>query len=119
MYSVEYTFYANAIIQPCILWGTRGRSGCLKKKLLVIPILKNIAFDNSKVKAAKAAIKNTHFTADHIKQVLETFSFDSYKLEVAKYAYDLSYDKANFFVVSTAFDFTSNGDKLEEYMLNH
>lgn len=76
----------------------------------------NISFDNKRVQTAKNALKNNYYTAHQVKRILETFSFDTYRLDVAKYAYDVSYDKGNFFVVGDAFDFDSYADDLERYM---
>lgn len=81
--------------------------------------LKNTSFESNKTKTAKAAIKGQYFTAEQVKQILMTFSFDSNKLDVAKYAYDLSYDKGNFYIVGAAFSFSSTADQLQDYILSH
>jgi hypothetical protein len=81
--------------------------------------LKNISFDSKKVQTAKNALKANNFTAQQVKQILQTFSIDSYKLDVAKYAYDVSQDRANFVVVGGAFSFSSYADDLEKYIATH
>lgn len=78
--------------------------------------LRNIGFDSKKVLTAKNALKGGNYTAKQVKMILEAFSFDSYRLEVAKYAYDISLDKSNFFVVGDAFDFDSYAQELETYI---
>ncbi|MDL5047829.1 DUF4476 domain-containing protein [Oscillatoria amoena NRMC-F 0135] len=96
--------------QPQILFATQQQADDLVKRL------KNVTFDSKKVLTAKNALKSNHYTAQQVKQLLLTFSFDSYKLDVAKYAYDMSYDKANFFAVGDAFSFSSYADELEKYI---
>lgn len=96
--------------QPQVVFATQHQLDALLTRL------KDIPFDNSKVQTAKNALRYTCYSAPQVKQILQTFSFDSYKLDVAKYAYDVSYDKGNFFVVGEAFSFTSYADKLEKYI---
>jgi hypothetical protein len=96
--------------QPAIAFATQQQLDNLVQRL------KNISFDNSKVQTAKNSIKGAYYTSAQVKTILETFSFDSYKLEVAKYAYDHSYDKGNFFLVGDAFTHRSYADDLEEYI---
>ncbi|MGV3598307.1 MAG: DUF4476 domain-containing protein [Bacteroidota bacterium] len=96
--------------QPQIMFATQQQADDLVKRL------KNIPFDSKKVLTAKNALKSNHFTAQQVKQVLLTFTFDSYKLDVAKYAYDVSHDKSNFFAVGDAFSFSSYADELEKYV---
>lgn len=96
--------------QPQIMFATQQQADDLVKRL------KNIPFDSKKVLTAKNALKSNYYTAQQVKQVLLTFSFDSYKLDVAKYAYDVSYDKSNFFAVGDAFSFSSYADELEKYV---
>ncbi len=96
--------------QPQIMFATQQQADDLVKRL------KNISFDSKKVQAAKNALKSNYYTAQQVKQVLFTFSFDTYKLDVAKYAYDVSFDKANFFVVGDAFSFSTYADELEKYI---
>jgi len=96
--------------QPQVVFATQHQLDALLTRL------KDIPFDNSKVQTAKNALRYTYYSAPQVKQILQTFSFDNYKLDVAKYAYDVSYDKGNFFVVGEAFSFTSYADKLEKYI---
>ena len=96
--------------QPQVAFATQQQVDALLTRL------KDIPFDNSKVQTAKNALRYTYYSAPQVKQILQTFTFDNYKLDVAKYAYDVSYDKGNFFVVGEAFSFTSYADKLEKYI---
>lgn len=96
--------------QPAVAFATQQQLDNLVQRL------KNISFDRSKVQTAKNSIKGAHYTAAQVKTILETFSFDSYKLEVAKYAYDYSQDRGNFFVVGDAFNYRSYADDLEKYI---
>ena len=99
-----------APVQPTVIFATQQQLESLIQRL------KNISFDKSKVQTAKNSIKATNYSAAQIKTILETFDFDNYKLEVAKYAYDYSQDRGNFFVVGDAFNYKSYADDLENYI---
>jgi len=45
-------------------------------------------------------------------------SFDNNKLELAKYAYDYTADKGNYFVIYAVFTFDSYKKELENYIKN-
>ena len=47
---------------------------------------------------------------------MQSFDFESTKLEYAKFAYDFTYDKGNYFKVNDAFDFESSIEELDEYI---
>jgi hypothetical protein len=98
---------------PQVVFATQQQANDLVSRLT------NISFDSKKVQTAKNALKANNFTAQQVKQILQVFSFDSYKLDVAKYAYDVSQDRANFFVVGGAFSFSSYADDLEQYIATH
>lgn len=95
---------------PQVVFATQLQADALIARLKAIP------FDNDKVQTAKNALRYTHYSAAQVKEILKTFSFDKYKLEVAKYAYDVSYDKGNFFMVGDAFSFSSYANLLEKYI---
>lgn len=78
--------------------------------------LKNESFDNTRLKSAKQFAKNNRLSADQVKAVTETFTFDSNRLEWAKYAYDFCYNPANYFVLRPAFTFISYYNELQDYI---
>lgn len=78
--------------------------------------LKNESFDNTRLKSAKQFAKNNRLSADQVKAVTETFSFDSNRLEWAKYAYDYCYNPGSYFVLRPAFTFASYYNDLQDYI---
>ena len=63
-------------------------------------------------------LKNTAFTSEQIRIILETLSFDKNKLLIAKMAYATCIDQQNFYTVYDAFDFDSSRKELMKYISN-
>lgn len=76
----------------------------------------NQMLSDDKLRIAKQIIKTNCITAYQLTQIMESFSFDDSRLELAKYAYDYIYDIGNFYKVSDALNFISNREELEEYV---
>jgi len=75
------------------------------------------SFDNTKITTAKQILAAKKcFTVAQIKEILQLFSFESSKLEVAKYAYDYCVDKSNYYQVNDVFSFSSSKDDLNKYV---
>ena len=69
-------------------------------------------FESTKLTVAKQAISQHFFTALQIKEILELFSFEDSKLQLAKYAYEYCIDTQRYFVVADAFTFSSSKEDL-------
>lgn len=82
----------------------------------MIQTLKNESFENSRVSIAKQAISGNYFTTDQLKQVLNLFVFESYKLDVAKYAYKFCIDRGNYYTLADSFTFSTSKDELMKYI---
>lgn len=78
--------------------------------------LNNSGFDNTKVNIVKAALFSNQMTTAQIAAVLRTFTFDHYKLDVAKMAYNKCVDQQNFYVLASEFTFESNSRELMKYI---
>ena len=76
----------------------------------------NRSFESSKKEVAMQALNFNHFSALQVKELLMEFTFESTKLEVAKFAYGHTCDKQNFFVVNDAFTFNSTVDELGRFI---
>ncbi len=75
------------------------------------------SFDNTKVTVGKQALAAKKcFTVAQIKEILGLYSFESSKLDVAKYAYDYCIDKSNYYQVNDVFSFSSSKDDLTKYV---
>lgn len=75
--------------------------------------LESKAFESSKQQIALGTILNNYFTSEQVRQMLNVFSFESTKIEVAKKAYDRVIDPEKFYVVYNSFTFESSIDDLQ------
>lgn len=78
--------------------------------------MKDKSMDNSKLEFAKSTMKNNWFTSDQVLQMLQTFSFESSKVELAKLIWHKTTDKANYFKIYDAFTFSSSEKSVQEYI---
>ncbi|RKX17775.1 MAG: hypothetical protein DRP35_10355 [Candidatus Zixiibacteriota bacterium] len=74
------------------------------------------AFDSSRLKIARQAIRHNGISSDQLLQLVMLLSFESSKLKLAKFAYPYVADKENFFVVNNAFSFSSSINNLYYYI---
>ncbi|MDG1736098.1 MAG: DUF4476 domain-containing protein [Crocinitomicaceae bacterium] len=74
------------------------------------------SFDEGKMTLAKQATSKKCLTVDQIKQIMDEFSFSKNKLDFAKYAYTRCYNPDDYYQVNAAFDFSSDKEKLNEYI---
>lgn len=78
--------------------------------------LRNESFESTRVTLAKQTIATNFFTAAQVKDILNLYSFESSKLELAKYAYDYTVDKGSYFIVNDVFSFSSSKEDLNNYI---
>lgn len=76
------------------------------------------SFDSNKITLIKNSAKNAGFTSAQVAELLGLISFDSYKLDAAKYCYDFVVDKANYFKTFDRFQFDSYVKDLSDYIAN-
>lgn len=74
------------------------------------------SFEDSKMTLAKQVGGSRCFTVDQVKGLMTLFSFEDSKLDIAKYAYERTYDIDNYYKVNDAFTFESSIDDLNEYV---
>ena len=73
-------------------------------------------FSDTKMSTAKAATKNACLSVSQVKEICKLFNMDEDKLAYAKYAYDYSVDKANYYQVSEVFSFSSTTEDLNHFL---
>lgn len=78
--------------------------------------INNRSFESTNLDKAKTAIDNNYLTSEQVKELLGYFTFESNKLELAKYSYKKVCDQGNFFKVYDAFDFDSSITELKDYI---
>lgn len=72
--------------------------------------------ENSRLVLAKQMIDRNQFSADQVKSMMQVFSFENARLELAKYAYRNTMDQRNYFVVYDALTYSSSKEQLAEYL---
>ncbi len=83
----------------------------------IIAAIKDRTFNDAQVSTAKQIVKSKRcFTSNQIKRIVAIFSFESSKLDMAKYCYYYCIDKENYCRVNDAFNFSSSINKLNQYI---
>ena len=80
--------------------------------------IKSEHFDDGRMAITKSFVDQNYFTAAQAKQLTGLFTFESNKLEMAKYMYGKTTDRKNYFIVYSAFTFSNTKDDLAEYIRN-
>lgn len=78
--------------------------------------MKDKSMDNQKLDFAKSTMKNNWFTTDQVLQLLQTFSFENNKVELAKLIWHKTTDKGSYFKIYDAFTFSSSEKSVQEYI---
>lgn len=73
-------------------------------------------FEGNKIKSATQVVRNNRLTTAQVKQIMQLFSFENNKLEVAKQAYANTVDKRNFSSVNDLFSFNSSKEELARFI---
>lgn len=72
--------------------------------------------ENTRITLAKQIVDKNYFTSQQVKDLLLLFTFETNRLEMAKYAYGRTVDKKNYYIVNDDFAMNSNKEKLSEYI---
>ncbi len=75
--------------------------------------------ENNMMKSATQIISTNSFSSEQVKEMLQLFSFENNKLDLAKLAYDKTVDQRNFYVVNDVFSYGNSKDELARYIRNH
>jgi hypothetical protein len=78
--------------------------------------LSNTPFDNTRLNIAKQAIMSNGATSQQILEIMSMLTFESNRLDLAKFAYRYAADPNNYFMVNKGFTFNSSIDELSEYI---
>ncbi len=78
--------------------------------------MKDKSVDNQKLDFAKSTMKNNWFNTDQVLQMLQTFSMENNKVELAKFIWHKTNDKGSFFKIYDAFTFSSSEKSVQEYV---
>ena len=84
----------------------------------MLSTIENQDFASSKKRIAKQIISANCIVTSQLQRILELFNFESDKLEMAKFAYDYTYDIENYYTINNVFDFESSIEKLDKFIRN-
>ena len=73
-------------------------------------------FDDDKSLVVKQVANNNLFTSVQVKEIVQLFTFESGKLDIAKFLYKYTIDKGSYFIVNDAFTFNRTREDLMKYM---
>ncbi|HZG99963.1 MAG TPA: DUF4476 domain-containing protein [Flavisolibacter sp.] len=74
--------------------------------------------DNSRLTIARQAIDNYYFTAEQVRELIQIFSFEASRLDIAKYAYGKTVNKNNYGIVQDLLNSRASKDELSRYIAN-
>ena len=83
---------------------------------LTLNAIKKQSFDTERLKIAKNTIVQGNMLSSEVSEITKLFSFESTRLEFAKYAYTYTTDKKNYVIVQDAFQFSSSTSELQDYI---
>ena len=79
-------------------------------------LISNESFDSSKLTTAKQVVSSNPMTTIQILSICKLFSFESNKLEFAKFAYSYCVDQNKYYLLNEAFSYESSKRELNEYI---
>lgn len=78
--------------------------------------VKESNFDDQRLEIAKQGIKSNTLSIEQIRALIDVFSFESSKVELAKFAYNYTPDKNRYQELYSAFKFSSSTDEVLKYI---
>ena len=87
--------------------------------LTFIQTLSRERFEDTRFTLARNSFDRQQFSSDQVKRVLQYFSFENNKLELAKFAYRNTVDKNNYHVIYDVFSFSRSKEDLSNYIRSY
>jgi hypothetical protein len=78
--------------------------------------IESIKFEDAKMNAAKNGIGIQCFLVSQIRELMQLFSFEETKLELAKYAYPFAYDIGNYSKLNDVFTFETSIEEINAFI---
>ncbi len=82
-------------------------------------MIRNASFEQTKLSVAKEGIRGKWVSSEMVYKIMKLFSFESTRLEFAKWAYHRTSNKQFFYTVHRAFHFESSIIELNQYIAMH
>ena len=80
-------------------------------------MIQHESFDDTRLAIAKQVVSSNRMTVNQIAQIARLFSFESNRLEFAKFAYPYCIEKNKYYLLYDVFDHDSSKRELNEYIL--
>jgi hypothetical protein len=77
--------------------------------------LRRESFDNTRLTLARQMIDRNSFETSQVREMLQLFSFENNRLDLAKYAYRNTVDRQNYHGLYDVFSYSSSRDELARY----
>ena len=78
--------------------------------------LRNSSFESDKFSIAKQAIRSNYMSVDQIGGIIMEFSYESSKVDFAKFAYPYCIDQQNYYQLNSAFSNSNSIQELENFL---
>jgi len=75
-------------------------------------------FESDRYRVAQQVSASNSLSSEQVAQVMQLFSFESTRLDFARFAYHRVADPQNYFLVNNAFRFSSSVDELYNYIMH-
>ncbi len=76
----------------------------------------NMNFENTNVTITESMLDQNTVSTKQLAELLTFFTFESNKLDIAKYAYTHTCDKKNYYMLYNSFNFDSSVEELKNYI---
>jgi hypothetical protein len=73
-------------------------------------------FENTRLSTAKQIIDRNYFTSRQVKELVLLFTFENNRLDIAKYAYNKTIDKGNYFMINDCLSMSKNKEELNNFI---
>lgn len=77
------------------------------------------SFEDTKISTFKQVVSSKCVNTKQVKEMLQLFTFEESKLEMAKYAYGYVADPSNYYTINDIFTFDSSKDELSNYVMSN
>ena len=114
---------SNNVPDHYVLKGYHGKYGC------AYPIspadfeaakksINSKSFEDSKLTIARQIIGSNCLLSSQVREIMLVFSFETTRLDIAKFAYGHTLDSGNYYKVNDAFTFETSIEELNNYITN-
>lgn len=94
-----------------------GRKGISEQSFSsIVQSLRREYSENSRMAVARQIIDQNNFTSDQVKYLMQLFSFENNRLDIAKFAYRNTVDQRNYFVVYDALSHSNSKEQLADFI---